>query len=330
MTRPSEDDLIARYFAPLAVTPGADRLDDDAAVIPPGTGDLVVTKDMAVAGVHFFPDDPPAAIAKKVLRVNLSDLAAKGAKPAGFLLGLGLPPDWSETFLAEFVRGVAQDIDIFGCPLLGGDTVKMPGPLTLSVTAFGYAPKIVRRRGAQPGDIVAVTGTIGDAALGLVVRAAERRPDEAPAWVGRLDPVHHGHLVLRYLVPSPRAGLAAAVAEFASAAMDVSDGLAGDLAKLLKASGVGAHCTTDLPLSEAAEAALAIEPSLLRTVLTGGDDYELLVTSPPGRFAAFQAAVSTAGGALTAIGEVTAAGGLVMTGPNGHPLDLGAGRFQHF
>jgi thiamine-monophosphate kinase len=327
MTRPSEDDLIARYFAPLAVSAGADGLNDDAAVIPPGEGDLVVTKDMVVAGVHFFPDDPPAAIAMKALRVNLSDLAAKGAKPAGFLLGLGLPPDWTEAFLKDFAGGLGQDITLFDCPLLGGDTVRMPGPLTISVTAFGYAPRIVRRSGARAGDIIAVSGTIGDAALGLLARAGQREPGKAPAWRAKLAPHHHDALVQRYLLPNPRVELAACVAGFASAAMDISDGLAGDLAKLLKASGVGATARiADVPLSEAARAALALHPGLMRTVLTGGDDYELLVTCAPDRFAAFQWAT----GDLRPIGVVTEKAGLVFAGADGQPLDLGAGRFQHF
>ncbi|QCK86842.1 thiamine-phosphate kinase [Phreatobacter aquaticus] len=331
MTRPSEDDLIARYFAPLAISAGADGLNDDAAVVPPGEGDLVVTKDMVVAGVHFFPDDPPSSIVKKALRVNLSDLAAKGAKPAGFLLGLGLPPDWTEAFLEESARGLAQDIEVFDCPLLGGDTVKMPGPLTLSVTAFGYAPRIVRRRGARPGDIIAVTGTIGDGALGLAVRAAEREPAKAPAWVAGLDDRHRALLALRYMFPMPRVRAASAVAAFASASMDVSDGLAGDLAKLLKASGVGATAAIDdVPLSESARGALALDPSLIRTVLTGGDDYELLVTCPPDRFAAFASAVNAEGLDLTAIGRITAGEGLVISDRSGQAVDLGAGRFQHF
>jgi len=135
MSRPTEDDLIARYLAPLAVVAGADGLTDDAAVLPEGPGELVVTKDMAIAGVHFFPDDPPATIAAKALRTNLSDLAAKGAVPAGFLLGLGLPPDWTEDFLAGFCEGLAVDIAAYACPLYGGDTVKVPGPLTISITS---------------------------------------------------------------------------------------------------------------------------------------------------------------------------------------------------
>ena len=241
MSRPSEDALIARFFAPLATEPGAAALTDDAAVLPAGPGELVVTKDMLVAGVHFFADDPPDLVARKALRVNLSDLAAKGALPAGFLIGLGLPPDWTEEFLQSFASGLGADIDHFGCPLFGGDTVKVPGPLTLSITAFGRAKRTVRRDGAWPGDLVVATGTIGDGALGLAARGAEREPAGAPHWLQALDEDQRAALRLRYLQPEPRSALAEAVSAHASAAMDISDGFAGDLAKLAAASGVRAR-----------------------------------------------------------------------------------------
>jgi thiamine-monophosphate kinase len=331
MHRPTEDELIARYLAPLAVAAGADGLTDDAAVLPEGAGELVVTKDMAVAGVHFFPDDPPAMIAAKALRTNLSDLAAKGAVPAGFLLGLGLPPDWTEDFLSAFCEGLAADIAAYACPLYGGDTVKVPGPLTISITAFGRATRWVRRRGAQAGDLVCVTGTIGDGALGLAVRAAERDPARAAPWTSGLSAADRDHLRGRYLLPQPRTALAEAVAAHATAAMDVSDGLAGDLAKLLKVSGVGARVAADaVPLSDAARSALALDEALRRTALTGGDDYEILLTCRPDAFAGLAGAAHAAGFPLTRIGEVTGEAGLVIRDRQGAPLDLGAGRFEHF
>lgn len=331
MSRPTEDDLIARYLAPLATAVGADGLTDDAAVIPEGEGELVVTKDLAIAGVHFFPDDPPDLIAAKALRTNLSDLAAKGAVPAGFLLGLGLPPDWTEDFLAGFCAGLAADIAAYACPLYGGDTVKVPGPLTISITAFGRARRWVRRRGASPGDLVCVTGMIGDGAIGLKVRQARRAPAGAAAWIGGLAPSDANHLERRYLLPEPRCALAEAVADHASAAMDVSDGLAGDLTKLLLASAVGATVDAGaVPLSGAARRAIAAEPALLATALTGGDDYEILLTCGPGARDPLSAAARAAGIDLTVIGEVTAGSGLAMLGGDGGPLDLGPGRFQHF
>src|SRR5690606_19603926 len=167
--RPGEFGMIARYLRPLASDPGAFGLTDDAAALAPEPGfDLVLTKDMVAAGVHFFADDPAASIARKALRVNLSDLAAKGAEPIGYLLGLALPADWTEDWMAEFSAGLAEDQKRYGLSLLGGDTVKSPDGLMLSVTAIGQVPSggIVRRAGAQAGDLIVVSGTIGDAALG--------------------------------------------------------------------------------------------------------------------------------------------------------------------
>src|SRR5438309_1380708 len=214
-----EDSLIARYFRPFATDPGAFDLNDDAAALKPSGDDIVVTTDAIVEGVHFLPDDPPDTIARKALRVNLSDLAAKGAKPLGFVLTLGLPKartDW----LKAFAGGLGKDADAFACPLLGGDTVKTSGPLFISITAFGAVPcgAMVQRRGAKPGDRLLVTGTIGDAALGLALR--RRRPSSR--W--RLDRSAAKYLMQRYLLPNPRNALATAVRQHAHAAIDVSDG----------------------------------------------------------------------------------------------------------
>ena len=168
-SRPGEDELIARFFAPLAGPAGLGLRDDAALLKPPPGDDLVLTTDALVAGVHFFADDPPGAIARKALRVNLSDLAAKGARPLGFLLSLALPRDWSEDWLTAFADGLGADASAYDCPLAGGDTVATPGPLTLSVTAFGAVRpgRMVLRSGVKPGDRLYVTGTVGDAAIGL-------------------------------------------------------------------------------------------------------------------------------------------------------------------
>src|ERR1044071_2874132 len=200
-----EDRLISRYFKPLATHPGALGLSDDAAFIAPPPGcDLVLKTDAIVGGVHFFPDDPPGQLARKALRVNLSDLAAKGAKPLGYLLSLILPNEVSEGWLASFATGLRDDAETYGCPLFGGDTDRTPGPLTISIAMFGAVPAgtMVRRAGAKPGDRIMVTGTIGDAALGVQLR-------RGAAWKVSLDA--REHLLSRYLLPQPRSVLAEAL-----------------------------------------------------------------------------------------------------------------------
>jgi thiamine-monophosphate kinase len=328
-TGSAEDRLIARYFAPLARQPGAFGLTDDAAILtPPDASDLVLTNDTIIAGVHFFPDDPADAVARKALRVNLSDLAAKGAEPAGFLLSLALPPDATEQWLAALAQGLRTDADRYGCPLLGGDTVRTPGPVMISVTAFGLLPRgtMVRRSGAKAGESVMVTGTIGDAALGLRLR---RDPGVARQW--GLDDAMRDHLMSRYLVPEPRNAVAVAIRTHASAAMDVSDGLAGDLGKLCGVSGVLAELDVmRVPLSEAARQAMGADPRLIETILTGGDDYEIVCTVAPERIAALQTACSDAGVALTEIGRAGAGEGARFIAPDGKALTFERASFSHF
>ncbi len=271
--RYSEDELIATLFAPLA-GPGALGLSDDAAIVPAGAGDLVITADMLVAGVHFFPDDPPARIAQKALRTNLSDLAGKAAAPVGFLLSIALPPDWTNDWLMGFARGLGADVRAYNAPLLGGDTSATSGPLTIAITALGRAAgRVPRRDGARVGDGVFVSGTIGDAALGLALR-------RAPGRFSGLSTAHRAFLLDRYLLPRPRLDLIGLVGDSATASMDISDGLVGDLAKICRVSGVSALVDAPLaPLSDAARAARALEPDCSGDILTGGDDYEILFTA---------------------------------------------------
>ncbi|CAJ0869347.1 thiamine-monophosphate kinase [freshwater sediment metagenome] len=272
--RYSEDELIARLFAPIAGPAGL-GLTDDAALLQASSEPTVATVDMLVAGVHFFPDDPPALIAKKALRVNLSDLAAKGAEPVGFLLALALPGDWTNDWLTAFAEGLAADAAAYAAPLIGGDTAATPGPLTISITALGRAPRFVRRSGARPGDAVFVSGTIGDAALGLALR-------RDPSLAAKCSCAARDHLDDRYLLPRPRLDLIETLRAHATGAMDVSDGLAGDLAKLCRASGASAVVDATLvPLSAAAREAIPLFPGLLETALTGGDDYEILFAADP-------------------------------------------------
>jgi thiamine-monophosphate kinase len=323
-----EDRLIARHFRPLARHPGAFALGDDAAALTPPPGcDLVLTTDGVIAGVHVFPDDPADAIARRALRVNLSDLAAKGAKPAGFLLSIALPGDIGDDWLAAFARGLGADADRYGCPLLGGDTDRTPGPLSVSIAALGTVPTgtMVRRSGAHPGDVLLVTGTIGDAALGLALRQ-----DAAAGWGLAQDA--RRHLLARYLLPEPRTGLADTLRAHASAAIDISDGLAGDLAKLCLASGVSAQVEVErVPLSDAARAMLAIEPALLERALTGGDDYEILAAVPAGKVEGFRARAAAAGIAVTEIGRVEAGDAApAFIGPDKRVLVFERPSFSHF
>jgi thiamine-monophosphate kinase len=323
-----EDRLIARYFRPLARAPGAFGLSDDAAVLEPPSGwDVVLKTDPVISGVHFFPDDPPAAVARKALRVNLSDLAAKGAAPAGFLLALALPPTISEHWLAQFAQALGEDADRYQCPLLGGDTDATPGLLTVSITAFGLVPHgtMVPRSGARVGDYVVVSGTVGDAALGLRLRRAS---PGSPAPAG---PVRD-HLLARYQIPEPRTGLAEVLRHYASAAMDISDGLVGDLTKLCRASGISAQIkTAQVPLSGAARSMLEADPGLLDTVLTGGDDYEVLCTIPSAHLADFRSAAGATGIAVTVIGQVVAgAADPRFTDARGELQSFGRPSFSHF
>lgn len=325
-----EDRLIARHFRPLATDPGAFGLTDDAAAFAPPPGcDLVVTVDAIVAGVHFLPDDPPDTVAQKALRVNLSDLAAKGARPVGFLLTLALPADVGDDWLAGFARGLQADAQAYQCPLFGGDTVRTPGPLTASVAAFGAVPHggMVRRRGARSGERVVVTGTIGDAVVGLSLR-------RDPGLKGRhgLNEPARDWLIGRYRAPQPRNALAAAVRRYATAAMDVSDGLVGDLAKLCRASGVDAVIeAARVPLSEPARRALAADPALLERILTGGDDYEIVATVAASDVAALVAEGEAAGVAVAEIGRIEAGEGRArVLGPDGRPFAFARPSFSHF
>jgi thiamine-monophosphate kinase len=324
-TRSAEDRMIARFFAPLATHPGALGLTDDCAVIAPPDGcDLVLTTDTIIGGVHFFAEDAAQTVASKALRVNLSDLAAKGACPLGYMLSLALPESIGEDWLAGFAEGLRADAVLYGCPLLGGDSDRTPGPITVAVSMFGSVPAgtMVRRAGARPGDRVFVTGTIGDAALGLALRGGR-------TWV--LTDTQRQHLVTRYLLPQPRTAVAEAVRTHATAAIDISDGLAGDLAKLCRVSGVAAHVeVARVPLSGAARAVLAAEPSMMENALSGGDDYEICCAIPSDRVDGFRAAAQAARVTVTDIGEITAGEGATFSQTDGTPMTFRLASFSHF
>ncbi|MCT4656766.1 MAG: thiamine-phosphate kinase [Cohaesibacter sp.] len=323
--RRSEAELIAHYFAPLATGAAAFGLSDDTAFLSlPDGDDLVMTKDMLVADIHFFASDTPFQIAQKALRVNLSDLAAKGAEPMGYLLGLGLPKDWTETWLADFCKGLAYDQAAFDFALFGGDTVQCPERLTLSVTAMGRVPKgkKILRQNARPGDRLYMTGTLGDSALGLLLRLGKRLPP--------LSPEHEHYLKGRYLLPQPRLALAPLMRRYVHAAMDISDGLLGDGGKMAKACGARLVFNLEaLPLSGAAGALLEQDSTLMQTILSGGDDYELLMAVSADKCAQFEEEARSQGHQVTAIGHVEAGEGVSV--PAGeHYTRSGSQSFEHF
>jgi thiamine-monophosphate kinase len=326
----SEGELIQTYLAPLSRRmPGALGLQDDCAVlvVPPGT-ELVVTTDAVAAGVHFFENDAAGDIAWKALAVNISDLAAKGAEPLAYQMALSFPEAPSHDWLAGFAKGLDQAQSAFGLGLLGGDTDQRPGPLTITITAFGHVPKgrMVLRSGAQEGDIVFVSGTLGDSALGLKLRNA---PDLANSW--KLNRAGVDHVSRRYLRPEPRLALGAALRDCASASMDISDGLAKDLGRLCQASRVAANVKLPLvPLSAAAKSAIAADAGLYKGIVSGGDDYEILCTVPPDRTAVFAAAAAASGVPATSIGTVSAGSGLVLEGLDGVPIQLDVAGWDHF
>lgn len=324
--RPPEFALIADFLAPLAAErPEACGLLDDAAWLrlEPGR-DLVLTTDALVAGVHFLPDDPPDLIARKLLGVNLSDLAAKGARPIGYLLTLALPNadrDW----LARFAQGLRESQEAYGIALFGGDTVAMPGPLTLSAAAFGWveAGRMIHRSGAAAGDGVYVSGTLGDAALGLQALKGGIAPD---------DPGDRAYLAERYRVPRPRCDLGPRLVGLATACADVSDGLLADLGHICETSGVGARVRADrLPLSEPARGLLKREPSVIQAALAGGDDYELVFAAPAANEAKLAALSAELDLPLTRIGRIVPSeNGVTVVDPDGRDIAVGPRGYVHF
>ena len=301
--RIGEFELIARYFAPLAKGfPGAGGLLSDNAFLPSDPRrDLVVKTDTVVAGVHFLADEKPELVAAKALRVCLSDLAAGGGEPFAYQLSLSLPKSWSERWIAGFARGLAADQRRYGIVLSGGDTVTTPGPLTVTVTAFGRVPhgRGLTRAGARAGDRLFVTGTIGDGALGLL--AARGRITSAA-------------LEKRYRLPQPRSVLGSRLVGIASAVADVSDGLLADAGHIAKASRLAVRIERErVPLSAAARRVVAIEPGLWANVLGGGDDYELVIAVPPRREAALLAAARATRVKVTVIGAFAPGHGVELT-----------------
>jgi len=324
-----EFDIIARYFAPLATDASALSLRDDAAVLRPPEGqEIVLSCDTIVEGVHFLKDDPPGSIGHKALAVNLSDLAAKGARPYVYLLALALPAKPEPAWLEAFAAGLGALQRRAGASLVGGDTTRTPGPLSITITALGLVPHghAVLRHGAKRGDRLYVTGTIGDAHLGLRLL---KDPKLAGAWGLAKEDV--ALLVGRYREPLPRNTLALALRNFAAAAIDVSDGLAGDIDKLAKVSHAGAVIeAASVPLSPAAAKAVTHDPALLEALLTGGDDYEIVAAVPDGNASGFEAEATAKGVTVTMIGRIEGATGTRVLGEGGRSIKLGPKGFAHF
>jgi len=299
-----EFDQIAKLFRPLTFgAPEALDLMDDAAVIAGRPGfDLVITKDAMVEGVHFLKHDPLDLTARKLLRVNLSDLAAKGAAPYGYFLAIAWPPASDEPQRRLFADGLRREQLAYDFSLLGGDTVSTPGPLTASITLLGWveAGRMVKRSGARVGDIILVSGVIGDGGLGLMAARGE---------LGALGSDAVAYLADRYRLPSPRLALSPALRDHASAAADVSDGLLADAGHIGEASGLGLAIDLErLPISKAAESWLGRhgDPvSAYIALATFGDDYEVVCTAPPSSVDRLVATAAEAGVPLTAIGEAT-------------------------
>lgn len=310
----NEFDLIRRYFAPLATSPGADQLRDDVAEIAPG---IIATKDAIVEGIHFLPDDPLESVAQKLVRVNVSDIIAKGGRPDAALLALVWPKGRPHEQLEGFARGLGKDLARWGAHLAGGDTTSTDGPLTLTLTLTGRvgARGPVRRSGAQVGDDVWVTGTIGDSWLGL---------QAATGALGKLTAEAHNLLVSRYRVPEPpRLPIADIVADHATASIDVSDGLAADAGHIAEASAVELIIrAADVPLSAVGQSYVDNGRASLTDLLTGGDDYQTLFTAPQSARASIAAA--------TRIGEVKAGQGVTLLDGAGAPMALKRTGFRHF
>ena len=320
-----EFERIARFFAPLAAPEALELLDDVALIEGPPGQQYVLKTDAIVEGIHFFPNDPADQVAQKLLRVNLSDLAAKGAVPVGYLLTTSLPREREEEWLERFAAGLARDQAEFGIGLLGGDSVATVGPVTLSVAAIGRVGtgRAVLRSGAKPGDDIFVSGSLGDGALGLRVLQGD---------LAELSEADRAYLVDRYRLPRPRLTLGQRLAGIATAMMDISDGLVADLGHICTASRVGAVVqAAQLPLSDAAAAAIRATPALFAAALGGGDDYELLFTAPPASASALARLAEETGVAVTRIGSIVGEPPNVrVLDAKGEPMEVRSAGYRHF
>jgi thiamine-monophosphate kinase len=320
-----EFELIAKLFAPLSRNaPGAYGLTDDAATIAPQAGEeLIVTADLLTAGVHFRTDDPPDLIARKALRVNLSDLAAKGACPLGYFLSLALPGPLNLAWLESFAGGFEQDQNEFGIALFGGDTTATDGPLTIAITAFGSLPvgTMIRRNGARPADVIFVSGTIGDAGAGLAILNGEASNTTDKTQM----------LVRRYHLPTPRTALGLALRGVAHASLDVSDGLLADLGHIAHSSRARILVDADrIPLSAAFQSISGRSQEAVVRAATAGDDYEIAFAAPASERQAIARIVDETNTPVTEIGRVVEGSGIALLDSSGKEIPVSRRGYEHF
>lgn len=322
-----ETELIQTYLAPLAA-PGAFGLNDDAALIAfEPECDLVVSTDPIRAGVHFFVDDNPRDVAWKALAVNVSDLVAKGATPTGYMMALALPEAPLKSWMEGFSAGLKEAQTAFGCRLLGGDCDRAAGPLSIAVTAFGKVPrgKFIQRTTARAGDYVLVTGTIGDAALGLKLR---QNPD---VFGMALPRDQREALLQRYLRPSPNFKAIEIIRRFATAALDVSDGLIQDAGRLARGANASLAITVaSVPLSPAAKRVVGNVSGELHTIVSGGDDFEVLFAVAPDDIAELDSFATAIGVAVSVLGVLEPGTGVTLRDASGSPIPVKIGGYDHF
>jgi thiamine-monophosphate kinase len=332
MAASQEERFIAEHFEKLSARlPGAFSLKDDCAELVPAPGQAFIVKtDPVVEGLHFLADDDPADVAYKALAVNVSDLAAKAARPFAYLLAIGLPQRPEAAWMERFTAGLAEAQEAFGMTLAGGDTDRISGPASIAVTVFGECPvgRMVPRGGARPGDRVYVSGRLGGAALGLALRLGQHGSDGWPL------PEAAAAALARYLRPEPRLGLGAALRAYATAAMDISDGLVKDLDRMCRQGAAGAAGARlrfeDLPLFTGLRDAFDAGYDEVMQLITAGDDYEILATVPAAEAEAFVTLAAKGGVAVSEIGEVVTEPGVRVLDGKGGEIEFAKRGFDHF
>mgnify|MGYP005649124265 CR=1 FL=1 len=317
-----EFDVIKKYLRPLADNDLALNLEDDVALLPKSLdGEIICSSDVIASDVHFFKNDSPALIAKKLLRVNISDIAAKSVRPNAYMLNLSLPSFVDEAWIADFCKGLAEDQELYDISLLGGDIVATKNDLVLGATIFGEADSgaFVKRSGANIGDIIFVTGAIGDAYLGLKILLGEFTSEIADK-----------SFINRYHLPRPRVALADRLKDFASSASDVSDGLLADLQNILVASKKAASVDLDkVPISAMAEIHVAENPALFNEMIVAGDDYEIIFTADPRFSDEIILLAEKLNLPISAIGTISEGEGLSFSGKKSESFDVTKFGFEH-